>query len=86
MSVVRYLDMTDIDFLFLFRLQICFWNHEILTPIQKFGMMGPGRDAFKKLKILLDRVMLRRTKANTMLKDFHIRLLIFSYSLNERMI
>ncbi|CAE6397215.1 unnamed protein product [Rhizoctonia solani] len=40
----------------------CFWNNEILTPIQKNGMMGPGAIAFKKLKILLDRMMLRRTK------------------------
>ncbi|KAJ6612169.1 SNF2 family N-terminal domain-containing protein [Mycena sp. CBHHK59/15] len=40
----------------------CFWNNEILTPIQKNGMLGPGKIAFKKLKILLDRMMLRRTK------------------------
>lgn len=40
----------------------CFWNNEILTPIQKHGMVGPGKPAFKKLKILLDRMMLRRTK------------------------
>ncbi|RPD62100.1 hypothetical protein L226DRAFT_509025 [Lentinus tigrinus ALCF2SS1-7] len=40
----------------------CFWNNEILTPIQKNGMLGPGAIAFKKLKILLDRMMLRRTK------------------------
>ncbi|KAJ7762736.1 SNF2 family N-terminal domain-containing protein [Mycena maculata] len=40
----------------------CFWNNEILTPIQKHGMAGPGQTAFKKLKILLDRMMLRRTK------------------------
>ncbi|EJD52675.1 hypothetical protein AURDEDRAFT_55390 [Auricularia subglabra TFB-10046 SS5] len=40
----------------------CFWNNEILTPIQKNGMVGPGKTAFKKLKILLDRMMLRRTK------------------------
>ncbi|KAJ3811277.1 SNF2 family N-terminal domain-containing protein [Lentinula aff. lateritia] len=40
----------------------CFWNNEILTPIQKDGMSGPGKIAFKKLKILLDRMMLRRTK------------------------
>ncbi|KAJ7666513.1 SNF2 family N-terminal domain-containing protein [Mycena rosella] len=40
----------------------CFWNNEILTPIQKNGMVGPGQLAFKKLKILLDRMMLRRTK------------------------
>ncbi|CAE6516136.1 unnamed protein product [Rhizoctonia solani] len=40
----------------------CFWNNEILTPIQKNGMFGPGAVAFKKLRILLDRMMLRRTK------------------------
>ncbi|KAF9045511.1 SNF2 family N-terminal domain-containing protein [Panaeolus papilionaceus] len=40
----------------------CFWNNEILTPIQKHGMVGPGQTAFKKLRILLDRMMLRRTK------------------------
>ncbi|THU89973.1 hypothetical protein K435DRAFT_728656 [Dendrothele bispora CBS 962.96] len=40
----------------------CLWNNEILTPIQKHGMIGPGKIAFKKLKILLDRMMLRRTK------------------------
>ncbi|KAH9938679.1 SNF2 family N-terminal domain-containing protein [Fomitopsis serialis] len=40
----------------------CLWNNEILTPIQKNGMVGPGETAFKKLKILLDRMMLRRTK------------------------
>lgn len=41
---------------------VCFWNNEILTPIQKYGMVGEGLTAFKKLKILLDRMMLRRTK------------------------
>ncbi|KAJ3553956.1 hypothetical protein NM688_g3351 [Phlebia brevispora] len=40
----------------------CFWNNEVLTPIQKYGMIGAGQLAFKKLKILLDRMMLRRTK------------------------
>ncbi|KAI6105334.1 SNF2 family N-terminal domain-containing protein [Pisolithus sp. B1] len=40
----------------------CFWNQEILTPIQKYGMIGPGQVGFKKLRILLDRLMLRRTK------------------------
>ncbi|KAG6870690.1 ATP-dependent helicase, partial [Termitomyces sp. Mi166 len=38
------------------------WNNEILTPIQKHGMVGSGKPAFKNLKILLDRMMLRRTK------------------------
>jgi DNA repair protein RAD16 len=34
---------------------------EILTPIAKYGIEtgGPGHTAFKKLKILLDRMMLR---------------------------
>jgi DNA repair protein RAD16 len=40
----------------------CFWNNEILTPIQKHGMQEVGSIAFKKLRILLDRIMLRRTK------------------------
>ena len=43
---------------------VCLWNHEILGPIQKNGMGGPGDAAFKKLKILLDRMMLRRTKVS----------------------
>lgn len=33
-----------------------------MTPIQKNAMVGPGKIAFKKLRILLDRMMLRRTK------------------------
>lgn len=43
---------------------VCFWNTEILTPIARYGIDsgGPGHTAFKKLKILLDRMMLRRTK------------------------
>ncbi|KAH7108156.1 SNF2 family N-terminal domain-containing protein [Auriculariales sp. MPI-PUGE-AT-0066] len=41
---------------------VCLWNSEILNPIQKHGMDGPGSFAFKKLRILLDRMMLRRTK------------------------
>lgn len=43
-------------------IQTCFWNNEILSPIQKHGMEGPGKYAFKKLRVLLDRMMLRRTK------------------------
>ncbi|KAI0285276.1 SNF2 family N-terminal domain-containing protein [Russula brevipes] len=41
---------------------MCFWNNEILIPIQKHGMQGSGAIAFKKLRILLARIMLRRTK------------------------
>lgn len=43
-------------------LHVCLWNNEILGPIQKHGFTGPGQDAFRKLRILLDRMMLRRTK------------------------
>jgi hypothetical protein len=37
---------------------------QILTPIARYGITagGPGHTAFKKLKVLLDRMMLRRTK------------------------
>lgn len=42
---------------------ICWWNHEILKPIQYGGMAdGEGERAFKKLGLLLGRLMLRRTK------------------------
>ncbi|CAG8954451.1 hypothetical protein HYFRA_00006079 [Hymenoscyphus fraxineus] len=38
------------------------FNQELLTPIQKFGNNGPGQEAFRKLRILTDRFMLRRVK------------------------
>ncbi|KAI8898079.1 SNF2 family N-terminal domain-containing protein, partial [Globomyces pollinis-pini] len=40
----------------------CWWNKEILKPIQDSGTEGNGLGAFKKLNTLLDRIMLRRTK------------------------
>ncbi|KAJ3333733.1 DNA repair protein rad16 [Blyttiomyces sp. JEL0837] len=40
----------------------CWWNAEILKPIQNYGGSGPGLEAFGKLKLLLDNIMLRRTK------------------------
>ncbi|OAQ35830.1 hypothetical protein K457DRAFT_65668 [Linnemannia elongata AG-77] len=40
----------------------CWWNNEILKPIQHFGSQGSGEKAFTKLRKLLDRIMLRRTK------------------------
>ena len=43
-------------------LHVCYWNTEVLSPIQRHAMVGPGKTAFKKLRILLDRAMLRRTK------------------------
>ena len=42
---------------------ISFWNFFILRPIQRDGTEeGDGRDAFVHLRLLLDRIMLRRTK------------------------
>jgi len=38
------------------------FNQELLNPIQKFGNQGNGADAFRKLRILTDRIMLRRLK------------------------
>ncbi|KAJ3166157.1 DNA repair protein rad16, partial [Irineochytrium annulatum] len=40
----------------------CWWNQEILKPIQKYGGTGDGLVAFQKLGLLLDNIMLRRTK------------------------
>ena len=40
----------------------CWWNNEIMKPIQKWGYKGLGLDAMKKLGLLLDQIMLRRTK------------------------
>ncbi|KAG0038481.1 DNA repair protein rad16 [Podila clonocystis] len=41
---------------------VCWWNNEILKPIQNHGSQGVGEKAFSKLRLLLDRIMLRRTK------------------------
>jgi DNA repair protein RAD16 len=38
------------------------FNQELLNPIQKFGNRGAGAEAFKKLRIMTDRIMLRRLK------------------------
>jgi len=38
------------------------FNQELLNPIQKYGNKGPGKEAFRKLRILTDRFMLRRVK------------------------
>eukprot|EP01134_Creolimax_fragrantissima_P003731 CFRG3731T1 len=40
----------------------CWWNKEILKPIQKYGNYGEGRVGFVKLGALLEKIMLRRTK------------------------
>ncbi|KAI9469906.1 MAG: SNF2 family N-terminal domain-containing protein [Benjaminiella poitrasii] len=41
---------------------VCWWNNEVLKPIQTQGYIGDGRKALKKLRLLLDKIMLRRTK------------------------
>lgn len=41
---------------------ISVFNHELLTPIQRHGNEGKGKEAFKKLRLLTDRMMLRRLK------------------------
>lgn len=38
------------------------FNQELLNPIQKFGNLGPGKEAFRKLRLMTDRIMLRRLK------------------------
>merc|ERR1711988_856944 len=38
------------------------FNQELLNPIQKYGNMGPGREAFQKLRLMTERIMLRRLK------------------------
>jgi DNA repair protein RAD16 len=38
------------------------FNQELLNPIQKFGNLGPGREAFRKLRLMTSRIMLRRLK------------------------
>jgi len=40
----------------------CWWNSEILKPIQRYGPSADGKEAFQKLAILLRKMMLRRTK------------------------
>jgi DNA repair protein RAD16 len=41
---------------------VAVFNQELLNPIQKFGSNGPGRQAFDKLRLLTNRIMLRRLK------------------------
>ncbi|KAK6334088.1 DNA repair protein rad16 [Orbilia brochopaga] len=40
----------------------CFFNYDILKPIQAHGNTGDGLIAFQRLQMLLKRIMLRRTK------------------------
>ncbi|KAI8630177.1 hypothetical protein F5Y19DRAFT_56725 [Xylariaceae sp. FL1651] len=38
------------------------FNQELLNPIQKYGNAGEGKEAFRKLRLLTSRIMLRRLK------------------------
>lgn len=38
------------------------FNQELLNPIQKYNNKGPGAEAFKKLRLMTNRIMLRRLK------------------------
>lgn len=38
------------------------FNQELLNPIQKHGNSGPGKKAFQNLRVMTDRIMLRRLK------------------------
>ncbi|KAI5811500.1 SNF2 family N-terminal domain-containing protein [Peziza echinospora] len=40
----------------------CWFNTELLRPIQQSGNNGAGKEAFEKLRLILGHVMLRRTK------------------------
>lgn len=40
----------------------CWFNTELLKPIQKYGNIGEGKAAFEKLRQILSHIMLRRTK------------------------
>lgn len=41
---------------------VCYWNDQILKPIQYGGHSETGVAAFGKLQTLLKQIMLRRTK------------------------
>ncbi|KAI1328840.1 hypothetical protein F5Y16DRAFT_368104 [Xylariaceae sp. FL0255] len=43
---------------------VSLFNNELLNPIQKYGNFGEGKAAFQKLRLLTDRIMLRRLKKN----------------------
>ncbi|KAL6875532.1 SNF2 family N-terminal domain-containing protein [Trichoderma longibrachiatum] len=65
------------------------FNQELLNPIQKFGNLGPGREAFQKLRLMTDRIMLRRLKkdhTNSMelpVKEVHVDRQFFGEEEND---
>ncbi|KAL7945427.1 SNF2 family N-terminal domain-containing protein [Trichoderma barbatum] len=65
------------------------FNQELLNPIQKFGNLGPGREALRKLRLMTDRIMLRRLKkdhTNSMelpVKEVHVDRQFFGEEEND---
>lgn len=41
---------------------VSLFNQQLLNPIQKFGNKGPGKEAFQKMRLMTERIMLRRLK------------------------
>ncbi|KAI0196500.1 SNF2 family N-terminal domain-containing protein [Xylaria flabelliformis] len=65
------------------------FNQELLNPIQKYGNMGSGKEAFRKLRLLTNRIMLRRLKkdhTNVMelpVKEIHVDRQFFGEEEND---
>ncbi|KAF9881097.1 SNF2 family domain-containing protein [Colletotrichum karsti] len=65
------------------------FNQELLNPIQKFGNLGPGREAFQKLRLMTDRIMLRRLKKDNTdsmelpVKEIYVNRQFFSEEQND---
>lgn len=47
----------------------CWWNRTILKPIQRYGAEGEGLQAFKRLVVLLDQMMLRQVRSLLLILD-----------------
>ncbi|KAL1876896.1 hypothetical protein VTK73DRAFT_9049 [Phialemonium thermophilum] len=68
---------------------ISVFNQELLNPIQKYGNQGPGAVALKNLRIMTDRIMLRRLKkdhTNSMelpVKEIHVDRQFFGEEEND---
>lgn len=51
-----------------------------IDAVDQHGMIGPGKIAFKKLKILLDRMMLRRTKVIAIHRPVSVCVLLWLFA------
>ncbi|KAI1495769.1 DNA repair protein RAD16 [Biscogniauxia marginata] len=65
------------------------FNQELLGPIQRNGNRGEGRAAFQKLRLMTDRIMLRRLKKDHMnsmelpVKEIHVDRQFFGEEEND---